>query len=158
MRNNEIWLGTAFSGGNAYFKTSPQNGREFASGVYDDNTGLVKFRNVGWFTNIEHGSRHEWMQLDTMANNLKHNKKLRRKIENEYGEAKYQTYDNYDAIEVPFVECIPSDYKGVMGVPVTFMDKYNPEQFEILGTSDNGIISDEYKTTKGLTKEAAKIT
>ena len=57
--------------------------------------------------------------------------KLQKKLK-EYGTEDYPKYDNYDAIEVPFVECIPSDYKGVMGVPITFMDKYNPEQFEIV--------------------------
>ena len=49
----------------------------------------------------------------------------------------YRKYDNYDAIEVPFSECIPSDCDGVMGVPVTFLDKYNPEQFEIVGMCEN---------------------
>ena len=62
----------------------------------------------------------------TMADNLRYNKKLR-------GTMAYQRYDNYDAIEVPFTEAIPSDYDGAMGVPITFLDKYNPEQFEILG-------------------------
>lgn len=68
-----------------------------------------------------------------MAHNLKYNKKLRRKLENTYGTVAYPHYDNYDALEVPFTECIPSDYNGVMGVPITFMDKYSPEQFEIIG-------------------------
>jgi hypothetical protein len=65
----------------------------------------------------------------TMADNLRYNKKLR-------GTMAYQRYDNYDAIEVPFTEAIPSDYDGAMGVPITFLDKYNPEQFEILGCND----------------------
>ena len=68
-----------------------------------------------------------------MAHNLKFNKKLRKKFEEEYGKLEYPHYDNYDAIEVPFSECVPSDYDGVMGVPITFLDKYNPEQFEMLG-------------------------
>ena len=59
-----------------------------------------------------------------MAHNLKFNKKLKKKFEKDYGCVKYLHYDNYDAIEVPFVECIPSDYNDVMGVPVTFLDKY----------------------------------
>jgi hypothetical protein len=133
LKANEIWLGPGFPGGNAYFKIAADSARDFASGVYDDKTGLVKFRNVGWFTNVDHGGRHEELQLDTMAHNLKFNKKLRRKLESAYGDAtRYPHYDNYDAIEVPFTECIPSDYDGVMGVPITFMDKYNPEQFELL--------------------------
>ena len=134
LKDNKIWLGPPFPGGNAYFKTIPQNGREFANGVYDDDTGLVKFRNVGWFTNVDHGLRHEFLQLDTMAHNLKFNKKLKKAIQ-KYDGNTYIHYKNYDAIEVPFTECIPSDYDGVMGVPITFMDKYNPEQFEILGFS-----------------------
>ena len=69
------------------------------------------------------------------------------------GKTEYDRYDNYDAIEVPFTDSIPSDYDGVMGVPISFLDKYCPEQFEILGTSDNGIIDDKYKLTPGLTNK-----
>ena len=89
-----------------------------------------------WFTNLDHGKRHEELWLDTMEHNLKYNKKLKKKFENEYGEIKYPRYDNYDALEVPFTECIPSDYSGVMGVPITFLDKFNPEQFEVLDAND----------------------
>ena len=71
--------------------------------------------------------------LDTMAHNLKFNKKLKKKLHVEDSAIQYPHYDNCDAIEVPFVECIPSDYDGMMGVPITFLDKYCPEQFEILG-------------------------
>lgn len=85
-----------------------------------------------WFTNLDHGKRHEVLPLMTMAHNLKFNRKLKKKYEQEYGKIEYPHYDNYDAIEVPFTECIPSDYDGVMGVPITFMDKYNPDQFEII--------------------------
>ena len=77
LKNNEIWLGQGFPGGNAYFKIADDAVREFASGVYDDKTGLVKFRNVEWFMNIDHGGRHEMLKLDTMAHNLKFNKKRR---------------------------------------------------------------------------------
>lgn len=91
-----------------------------------------------WFTNIDHGKRHEWLKLDTMAHNLKFNKKLRRKLEKEFKGVAYPHYDNYDAIEVPFTECIPSEYDGVMGVPITFMDKYNPEQFRIIDITKAG--------------------
>jgi len=64
----------------------------------------------------------------------------------------YQKYDNYDAIEVPFTAAIPSDHQGLMGVPITFLDKYSPEQFEIVGTSDNGLIDECFMSTKGLTQ------
>ena len=79
-----------------------------------------------------------------MNNNLKFNKKLKKKLEKTFGVIKYQHYDNYDAIEVPFTECIPSDYDGIMGVPITFMDKYNPNQFTILGITDR---NNEYGLT-----------
>ena len=65
----------------------------------------------------------------------------------------YQKYDNYDAIEVPYFYAIPSDFSGVMGVPISFLAKYNPDQFEILGTSDNGLIDDAFKSTPGLTQK-----
>ena len=132
IKANKIWLGPAFPNGNAYFHIPADTAREFANGVYDSSTGLVKFRNVGWFTNLDHGMRHQKLLLDTMAHNLKFNKKLKKKFEKDYGKIEYPHYDNYDAIEVPFTDAIPSDYDGVMGVPITFLDKYNPEQFEIV--------------------------
>lgn len=132
LKENIIWLGPGFSGGNAYFRIAPEGTRTFAAGVYDEDSGLVKFRNVGWFTNIDHGERHEPLVLDTMTHNLKYNKKLIKKFQDEYGKVEYPHYDNYDAIEVPFVEAIPSDYLSVMGVPITFLDKYCPDQFEII--------------------------
>jgi hypothetical protein len=67
-----------------------------------------------------------------MAHNLKFNKRLKLEFEKRYGKVEYPRYDNYNAIEVPFTECIPSDFDGVMGVPITFMDKYCPEQFEVV--------------------------
>lgn len=135
IKENKIWMGPKFTGDNAYFRIAPQNVRDFAEGVYNSETGLVKFRNIGWYTNVDHGLRHEKLQLDTMAHNLKYNKKLKKKF-SEYGYNRFPHYDNYDAIEVPYVECIPSDYDGMMGVPITLMDQYNPEQFEILGIMD----------------------
>ncbi|WP_277871560.1 adenine-specific methyltransferase EcoRI family protein [Cryobacterium luteum] len=69
-----------------------------------------------------------------MADNLKFNKKL---IASLYGGTNYQPYDNFDAIEVPFTDAIPADYDGVMGVPITWLAKYNPDQFEILGTDES---------------------
>lgn len=124
IKDNKIWLGNGFNNGNAYFK--PFVSTEYANGVYDDTTGLVKFRNCVWLTNIEHGRRHKPMQLMTMAENIKHSK------HKEIRENGYQKYDNYDAIDVPFTDAIPSDYEGVMGVPISFLDKYCPEQFEIV--------------------------
>jgi hypothetical protein len=118
IKDNQIWLGNGFSAGNAYFKIPPENARNFASGVYDKATGLVKFRNVGWFTNLDIAKRHE--ELILFKN---------------YNEHDYPKYVNYDAIEVGTVKDIPCDFEGEMGVPITFLDVHNPNQFEILGSS-----------------------
>ncbi len=131
IKENRMWTGVGFAQGNAYFSIPADRVREFANGVYDKNTGLVKFRNVGWFTNIDHGRRHQKLPLMTMAENLKFSKHKEIK-----GKSAYDRYDNYDAIEVPFTDAIPSDYDGAMGVPISFLDKYNPEQFEILSAND----------------------
>ena len=88
----------------------------------------TRLGNSCWFTSIEHGRRHEPIPLMTMADNLRFSKHKELK-----GKTAYDHYDNYDAIEVPFTDAIPSDYKGVMGVPISFLIKYCPEQFEILG-------------------------
>ena len=124
IKDNKIWLGPPFSGGNAYFRPAHQG--NYVEGVYDKETNLVKFRNCIWLTNLEHGRRHQPLALMTMEDNLRYNKKMK-------GKEAYERYDNYDAIEVPFTNAIPSDYEGVMGVPISFLDKYCPEQFEILG-------------------------
>lgn len=128
IKDDKLWLGNGFHAGNAYFAT-PNVRSDFASGVYDKKTGLVKFRNCHWFTNLDHGRRHQPLSLMTMEDNLKFNKKMK-------GKTSYDHYDNYDAIEVPFTDTIPSDYDGVMGVPISFLDKYSPDQFEILGITD----------------------
>ena len=125
IRENKMWLGNGFHAGNAFF-ASPY-AKEYGEGVYNPETGLIKFRNVCWFTNVEHGRRHQALQLMTEADNIKFSK------HKEIKGAGYQKYDNYDAIEVPFTDAIPADYKGAMGVPISFLDKYCPEQFEILG-------------------------
>ena len=132
IKNNKLWLGNGFHAGNAYFFTP--NAREYASGVLDDKTGLVKFRNCHWFTNLDHGRRHQPLPLMTMEENLKYSKHKEIK-----GKKAYDKYDNYNAIEVSFTDAIPSDYDGAMGVPISFLDKYNPDQFEIVGMAeDNG--------------------
>ena len=139
VKDNQMWLGNGFSAGNAFFRIIGGASTDYADGVYDVNTGLVKFRNCCWFTNIDHGRRHQPLQLMTMADNLKFNKKLK-------GQTEYYHYDNYDAIEVPYTELIPSDYLGMMAVPITFLDRYCPEQFEILGITQRN--DDPYKIKK----------
>jgi hypothetical protein len=118
IQDNRIWLGNGFSNGNAFFRIPAEYSREWANGVFDPETGLVKFRNVGWFTNLDFRKRHESITLYK-----------------QYTPAEYPRYVNYDAIEVSKTAEIPYDYDGEMGVPITFLDKYSPEQFEIIGSS-----------------------
>ena len=98
-----------------------------------------------WFTNLDHGRRHQPLILMTEADNVRYSR------HKEIRGAGYAHYDNYDAIEVPYVDAIPSDYDGAMGVPITFLDKYCPEQFEILGITDNND-SVEHLWIKGFPK------
>ena len=127
IKDNKMWMGNGFQNGNAYFRVEAPRG-SYAEGVFDESTNLVKFRNCCWYTNIDHGRRHQPLKLMTMAENYKHSKHKELR-----GRKDYIHYENYDAIEVPFTDAIPSDYRGVMGVPLTFLDKYCPEQFEIIG-------------------------
>ena len=126
IQANEIWLGNGFEAGNAYFKFDGDTSG-FADGVYNPETGLVKFRNCCWFTNLEHGRRHKPLSLMTMKDNIRF---CKHKEIREHG---YIHYSNYDAIDVPYTDAIPRDYEGTMGVPITFLDKYCPEQFIIIG-------------------------
>lgn len=129
IKDNKLWLGYGFNGGNAYFKTPYP--KEFADGVYNKETGLVKFRNVAWFTNLEIQKRHNDLILyKTYKGN----------------EKDYPKYDNYDGINVDKTKDIPADYAGAMGVPISFLDKYNPAQFEILGLDDHRL---EYPNWRG---------
>lgn len=138
LKDNKIWLGYKSLNQDMYFNVTDdykqwllKNKKEGSAYVVINGIVMGRLASACWFTNIDHGKRHEKLLLDTTAHNLKFNKSLKKKFEN-YGITSYPCYDNYDAIEVPFTECIPSDYDGVMGVPITFLDKYNPEQFEIL--------------------------
>ncbi len=112
IKSNKVWLGMS-SGAKTYIKL---DGTE------------QKMGNTCWFTNLEHGRRHQPLQLMSMEDNIKFNQKMK-------GKKNYEKYSNYDAIEVPFADAIPSDYKGVMGVPISFLEKYNPKQFEIIGSN-----------------------
>ena len=100
----------------------------------------TRLGNSCWFTNIEHGRRHQLLQLMTERENIKFSK------HKEIRGVGYVRYDNYDAIEVPFTDAIPSDYAGVMGVPISFLDKYCPEQFEIIGVAKAGAGDPALKT------------
>lgn len=142
LKDNKMWLGYSTNGSNRWFEV-PRSyvPKANAAGYKEENGHKFLFVNgVMWFTNIDHFGRHEPLILDTMAHNLKYNKKLRKKLINDFSQDEnnlhYPKYDNYDAIEVPFTECIPSDYDGVMGIPISFMDKYDPAQFEIVGSDE----------------------
>ena len=105
-----------------------------ATGKEGSNYKVVDGKTLGrsssiWFTNLEHGRRHQPLRLMTTAENIKFSK------HKEVRGIGYLRYENYDAIEVPFTDAIPGDYDGVMGVPISFLDKYCPEQFEIIGIS-----------------------
>ena len=125
---NKIWAGVrAFSGGMWFVS-------DYA-GKYEKIVDGVKLINVPaiWFTNMDNPKRHTTIPLYKT-----------------YTAEEYPTYDNYDAIEVGKVAEIPADYDGIMGVPITFIDKYNPEQLEILGMCENknlfGLKSRNYTT------------
>lgn len=124
IKDNKIWLGKGFNGGATHFINKYYEDYATA-GEHKD--GMIRVSGVVWFTNIDHGRRHQPLQLMTMRDNLKFSK------HKEIIENGYQKYENFNAIDVSFTDAIPSDYKGVMGVPITFLNKYNPEQFVILG-------------------------
>jgi hypothetical protein len=128
IMGDRMWLGNGFRGA-AQFR--PLRGSSCESSHYNPETGLVKFGNIVWYTNINHGRRHQHLSLMTEADNKKFSKHKNIKG------VGYHKYDNYDAIEVPYVDAIPSDCPGVMGVPISFLNKYNPEQFEIIGNGQS---------------------
>ena len=148
IKDNKIWKGATANSSDMVFgvpKGTPirEEDRLKAEKLgypSDDEYDFTRLGNSCWFTNIEHGRRHEPLQLMTMKDNLRYNKKLVNTLD---GGSDYQRYDNFDAIEVPYTDAIPSDYTGVMGVPITWLAKYNPEQFEILGTDET-----DYEATK----------
>ena len=115
IKENKIWLGYGFKGGAAHFIN--QHYEDYAA-AGDHKEGMIRVSGVQWFTNLDINKRHEDLLLFK-----------------EYTPEEYPTYDNYDAINVDVTKHIPKDYKGAMGVPITFLDKYNPDQFEILGLS-----------------------
>ena len=136
IKENKVWIGyTSLNGGR--WMIFPKGIVIQSPKAKPDANGnmILNIPGVCWFANIDHGKRHEKLQLDTMEHNLKYNKKLRKALEKDGGKIEYPRYANFDAIEVPFTECIPSDYDGMMGVPITFLDKHNPDQFEIIGTN-----------------------
>lgn len=149
LKANKVWLGNNYKvNAGAMFFEIPENianleqVREVKTNESGKKVYVTRVQGVRWFTNLDHGRRHESLPLMTEAEVIKFATK-----------EPFKKYDNYDAIEVSLVKNIPSDYKGLMGVPISIMDKYNPEQFTILGTNDNGLVDDKFKITPGLTKK-----
>ena len=133
IMGNNLWLGESIHSGDREFGVPKEYPLEAAGWRVDDRGNhFIRVKGVRWFTNLEHGRRHQPLQLMTMAQNIKHSK------HKEVRGIGYRKYDNYDAIEVPFTYAIPNDYDDVMGVPISFLDKYCPEQFEMLGITDRG--------------------
>jgi len=136
IKENKAWLGATGNGRDMVFAVPKdtevdEKDRQKAArlGYIGDYTRLG---NSCWFTNLDHGRRHQPLPLMTMADNLKYSKHKEIK-----GKESYDRYDNYNAIEIPFTDAIPSDYDDVMGVPISFLDKYSPEQFEIVGATES---------------------
>ena len=128
IKQNEIWMGGGMGRWISGFIV-PKSYELYGTETRIDENGdrIVATNNCLWLTNLDHGKRHQPISLMTIADNKKFNKKLLKK------ENSYKKYDNYDAIEVPYTDAIPSDYDAIIGVPITFLDKYNPDQFEIIG-------------------------
>ncbi len=117
IRDNRIWLGPSITSGDREFGVPDHYPLTAATHRIDEcGNKFIRVKGVRWFTNLDHVKRHERMIL------YRH-----------YTPDEYPTYDNYDAIEVGKTKDIPDNWRGAMGVPITFIDKYNPEQFEILG-------------------------
>ncbi len=131
IKDNKAWLGNGMGRWISGFIV-PESYDLYGTEARIDENGnrIVATNNCLWLTNLDHGRRHQPLPLMTMAENLKYSKHKEIK-----GKKAYDKYDNYDAIEVPFTDAIPSDYKGAIGVPISFLDKYNPDQFEIIGCS-----------------------
>ena len=149
IKNDQIWMGCTIHSGDRKFGV-PDEYPLKAAGCGIDENGLrfIMVKGVRWFTNIDHGRRHQPLALMTMADNLRYS---RHKDLRQLGE--YQHFDNYDAIEVPYTDAIPSDYDGAMGVPITFLDKYCSEQFEILDANDLRINENVPQKAHGLIKD-----
>jgi len=113
IRDNKLWLGYGFKGGAGHFIN--EHYEDYATAT-DRKEGMIRVSGVHWFTNLEINKRHEDLILYK-----------------KYTPEEYPKFENFDAINVDVTKDIPMDYEGFMGVPITFMDKYNPDQFEIIG-------------------------
>ena len=127
IKSDKLWLGPSITSGDREFQV-PRHYPLSAVGSRVDEHGnkFIRVKGVRWFTCLDHGRRHQPISLMTKADNMKFSK------HKEVKGIGYQKYANCNAIDVSFSDAIPSDHQGLMGVPITFLDKYNPEQFEIV--------------------------
>ena len=136
IQKDRVWLGATANGNDLVFRVP--EGAEIAPSDREKAARLgyvgdyTRLGNACWFTNIDHGRRHQPIPLMSESDNIKFSRHKEIKGQG------YRKYDNYDAIEVPFTDSIPSDYQGIMGVPISFLHKYSPDQFEILGATQRG--------------------
>lgn len=138
IMDNRLWLGCTNFNVGMFFEV-PDDWEHFHH--IDEETGrkIARVSTSCWFTNLDHGRRHQPLNLMTMADNFRFNKNMK-------GKTTYSRYENYNAIEVSTYKAIPSDYDGIMGVPITFLDKYNPDQFVIVGTTESNDPDNAYRT------------
>ena len=121
IKDNKLWLGVTMNGSNRYFRVPDSYELTESTGKIENGIKYAFVKGVRWFTNLDNKVRNEKMIL------YKH-----------YNPEEYPKYDNYDAINVDRVSEIPCDYYGLMGVPLTFLEKYNPQQFRIIASSQTG--------------------
>lgn len=133
IKEGKVWLGESIHSGDREFGI-PDNYPITAAGWRIDDKGrkFVRVKGVRWFTNLDHGRRHKPLELMTMEDNLKYSKHKDLKEKHAY-----EQYDNCDAIEVPYSDAIPEGYTGMMGVPISFLDKHCVEQYDIIGLDDD---------------------
>ena len=135
IKDNQVWLGATGFVTDMVFGVPEGTNIKDSDKQKAERLGYVgnytRLGNSCWFTNVDHGRRHQPLRLMTMAENFKHSK--HKEIR---GREEYIHYENYDAIEIPYTDAIPSDYEGAMGLPKSFLDKYCPEQFEIIGIAE----------------------
>ena len=132
IKENKMWVGATGFVSDMVFGVPKGTVVKPSDKAKAERLGYVgdytRLGNSCWYSNIEHGRRHQPLSLMTLAENLRFSRHKEIK-----GRKDYIHYENYDAIEVPYTDAIPSDYDGIMGVPLSFLDKYCPEQFEIIG-------------------------
>ena len=125
---NALWMGESIHSGDREFGVPKEYPLDAAGWRIDGNGNhFIRVKGVRWFTNLEHGRRHQPLELMSMEDNFRYSK------HKEVRGIGYRHYDNFDALDVPYTDAIPADYDGMMGVPVSFLDRYCPEQFEIVG-------------------------